>query len=327
MTSKINAAIFILTQNTVERKIYLKTSLYFLFRNFNKKHNYPIIILHEDDYDKISQQEIIMSVRKDHRHLIKFKQLNKEHFKVPEHIDKEKLKNCIDMQPVPYWRNLKYRMMCYFWVKHFFKYTDEYDYVMRLDDDSLIEEPLKDDLFQICTQKDLVYMSNIVHIDCGICNYKMKDLFESILPECKEQLNSGLFVQASLKEGSIYFDRFKKMQTMLQNKPCEVKEFITEMPIMYYNNFFVTSTKFWKQQKVQDIVNKIDADGGIFYYRYGDAPIHTLIVTLLEPNRISRAQFKYSKRLQREVFIDNDNTMHSYMPSSYDNSSCITEGK
>jgi hypothetical protein len=96
---------------------------------------------------------------------------------------------------------------------------------------------------------------------------------------------------------------------------------------MYYNNFFVTSTKFWKQQKVQDIINKIDVDGGIFYYRYGDAPIHTLIVTLLEPNRISRAQFKYSKRLQREVFIDNDNAMHSYMPSSYDNSSCITEGK
>jgi hypothetical protein len=45
--------IFILTQNTVERKVYLKTSLYFLFRNFNAKYKYPIIILHEGDYDKL----------------------------------------------------------------------------------------------------------------------------------------------------------------------------------------------------------------------------------------------------------------------------------
>jgi hypothetical protein len=33
----IKAAIFILTQNTTERKVYLKTSLYFLFKNFNAK--------------------------------------------------------------------------------------------------------------------------------------------------------------------------------------------------------------------------------------------------------------------------------------------------
>ena len=41
----INAAILILTQNTIERKVYLKTSLYFLFKNFNHIYKYPIIIL------------------------------------------------------------------------------------------------------------------------------------------------------------------------------------------------------------------------------------------------------------------------------------------
>ena len=45
------SAILILTQNTIERKIYLKTSLYFLFRNFNARFKYPVIILHEGDYD------------------------------------------------------------------------------------------------------------------------------------------------------------------------------------------------------------------------------------------------------------------------------------
>ena len=52
------SAILILTQNTIERKIYLKTSLYFLFRNFNARFKYPVIILHEGDYDNNSMNEI-----------------------------------------------------------------------------------------------------------------------------------------------------------------------------------------------------------------------------------------------------------------------------
>jgi alpha 1,2-mannosyltransferase len=319
------AAIFILTQNTVERKIYLKTCLYFLFRNFNKKYNYPVILLHEGDYDETSQQDILKSIRENHRELVSFKQIDKEDFEIPAHIDKAKVEKLVALQPVPYWRNLKYRLMCYFWVKRFFKYTEGYDYVMRLDDDSIIEEPLKDDLIKITEDRDLVYMSNLVHVDCGLCNYKMKELFEYILPECKKEINNGMFVEAKLSAGNPYFDRFKKVCEIVDGKECNLSEFSTQMPIMYYNNFFITSTKFWKRNDVQVIVDKIDKDGGIFYYRYGDAPIHTILVTLLEPTKISRAQFKYSKRLQREAFVDTDNKIHSYMPKSYDKSSCITD--
>lgn len=323
--SSIKAAIFILTQNTVERKIYLKTSLYFLFRNFNKKFNYPVIILHEGDYDERSQEEVVKSIREDHRHLIKFKQIDKEDFEIPAHIDKFKTDISIALQPVPYWRNLKYRLMCYFWVKRFFKYTEGYNYVMRLDDDSFIEEPIKDDLFEVAASKDLVYMSNIVHVDCGLCNYGMKEMFETIMPDYKAQINSGLFVQAKLDQGNTYFDKFKKLYAFVEGKEYIPSEFVTEMPIMYYNNFFITSTQFWKRPDVQNAIDKIDQNGGIFYYRYGDAPIHTILATLLEPNKISRAQFKYSKRLQREAFTDGDGKLHCYMPKSYDKSSCITD--
>jgi hypothetical protein len=323
--SSIKAAIFILTQNTVERKVYLKTCLYFLFRNFNQKYNYPIIILHEGDYDQRSQEEIIKSIRENQRHLVTFKEIDKEDFQIPSHIDKDKVRSLIALQPVPYWRNLKYRLMCYFWVKKFFKYTEGYDYVMRLDDDSIIEEPIKDDLFALALNKDLVYISNLVHVDCGLCNYGMKEMFEKLLPEHKSQIDSGMFIQAKLTSGNPYYDRFKKIQSIINNKEYTETEFITQMPLMYYNNFFVTATKFWKRDDVTKILNEIDMHGGIFYYRYGDAPIHTILVTLLEPQKISRAQFKYSKRLQREAFKDEDDVIHSYMPKSYDKSSCITD--
>lgn len=319
--------IFILTQNTAERKQYLKTSLYFLFKNFNKKYNYPVIILHEGDYDEVSKEEIVKSIRANHREFIQFKEIDKADFDIPSHIDKEKVEKSISYQPVPYWRNLKYRTMCYFWVKNFFKYTEGYDYVMRIDDDSIIEEPLKDNLFEIMQSKDLVYMSNIVHIDCGICNFGMKEMFEEIFPSMKDKINSGLFVKGNFGSDNPCFEKFKNVYNLLNHEKKDVNSFELDMPLMYYNNFFITSTKFWKQEIVQNAIQKIDVNGGIFYYRYGDAPIHTLLVTLLEPQKISRAIFKYSKRLQREAFVDENGNIHSFMPKSYDHSSCITVNK
>ena len=59
------------------------------------------------------------------------------------------MEKCINVEPVPYWRNDKYRIMCNFWVKHFFNYCKEYDYVMRIDDDSIIEEPITEDMFAV----------------------------------------------------------------------------------------------------------------------------------------------------------------------------------
>jgi alpha 1,2-mannosyltransferase len=322
--NKPNAAIFILTQNTIDRKIYLKTCLYFLFRNFNKVYNYPIVILHEGDYDQESQKEIITSIRSNHRHLITFKEIDKQDFSIPSHIDQEVVNKIIAIKPVPYWRNVKYRMMCNFWLQHFQKYTKEYDYVMRLDDDSIIEEPIEKDLFHIMKEKDMVYMSNIVHLDCGICNYNMKEMFQSLFPNMTDKIET-VFVSAKLSPNMK--DIYDKMTQILKiNGDYDQKNYEQDiemnMPVMYYNNFFVTSTKFWERDDVKAIVEKINQNGGIFYYRYGDAPLQTLIVTLMEPTRIARTTFKYSKRLQREAFCDGTE-FHSYMPKSYDDSSCI----
>jgi hypothetical protein len=319
----INAAIFILTQNTIERKVYLKTTLYFLFKNFNSIHRYPVIILHEGDYDHKSQEEIIKGIRDECRHLVSFKELDKDDFKIPSHIDINKLSASVKSQPVPYWRSIKYRSMCYFWIRHFFKYCEKYEYVMRLDDDSIIEEPLTEDLFDIAKNKELVYVSNFVHVDCGICCYGMKDLFDEMYPAKKEQI-SKLFTEMKIEKGNIYYEKFMKTYQIVEGKKYDKDILISYMPTMYYNNFFVTSTAFWKRADVQEIINKIDIKGSVFYYRHGDAPLHTLIVTLIAPDSVSRTVFKYSKMLQRSAFIDSENNIHSFMPKDYKNTSCIT---
>ncbi|MAT09982.1 MAG: hypothetical protein CMM02_03150 [Rhodopirellula sp.] len=327
MSSQIKASIMILTQNTIERKVYLKTTLYFLFRNFNNKYKYPITILHEGDYKERDIKEIISGIRGDEcKSLINFKELNKEDFELPSHINKEILEKSINTQIVPYWRNKKYRLMCNFWFKNFIKYCDNYDYIMRLDDDSIIEEPINTDVFKLLKENDHVYMSNIVHVDCGLCNYNMKELFSNLFPDKKDELDK-LFVSANISKDHNIYNKFKELYKIINNTDYNDDNININMPIMYYNNFFVTDVNFWKRNDVKNYVSIISNNPNFYYYRYGDAPLQTILLSLLEPNKITRTVFKYSKKLQREAFIDLNNNIHSFMPNNYDNSSCVIVNK
>jgi hypothetical protein len=320
------SAIFILTQNTTERKIYLKTSLYFLFRNFNAKYKYPVIILHEGDYDIESINEITTSIRRDCRYLIDFKKIDSGDFDIPKNIDEKKMNKCIDTKPVPYWRNKNYRLMCNFWINNFMKYCNDYDYIMRIDDDSIIEEPINTDIFKMIEEKGHNYMSNIIHVDCSICNYGMKEFFEKILPDKIDKI-SELFMEHSLDSNSPHFARFKKLYLALNDKEYEGNNVNMAMPVMYYNNFFVTKTAIWKTPEITDIIDKINETGDIFYCRWGDAPLQTIIMKLYDNDKMTKLDFKYSKRLQRESFKDDEGVYHSYMPNTYSESSCISKKK
>jgi len=322
---KINAAIFYLSQNTTERKQYLKTSLYFTFRHFNEKYKYPIIILHEGDFDHKSQTEILSGIRASCRDCITFRTIDINDFKLPQHIDKKKMDDCINLQVVPYWRNERYRMMCRWWLVHFPKYTKGYDYVMRLDDDSFIEEPIPD-LFAWMDENKLVYSSNILNVDCGLCCYGMKEFFAEHFKNKKDLLDK-LFMSKDIPSKAFQLFKFRSLLSILNFNNFKMEENIhIDMPLMFYNNFFITQTAFWQRDDVKVLINKIDKNGSIFYFRWGDAPLQTIILRLLaEENQIKQSIFKYSKRLQREVFIDDAGDFHSYMPELYTQSSCITE--
>jgi alpha 1,2-mannosyltransferase len=329
----IKAAIFILTQNTIERKVYLKTSLYFLFKNFNAKYKYPVIILHEGDYTEDAKNDIIAGIRSECRSLLTFKQIDEEDFTIPSHIDKEKMDSIIDLRIVPYWRNQKYRSMCNFWLKNFSKYTTDYEYVMRIDDDSIIEEPIKYDLFELMRDKDYIYLSNIIHLDCSLCNYGMKDFFVKYYQDQVNQDNqvnqtkldkiNELFMDHKLTNDNGYFNNFKKLYKSLHDKEYTDETVELSMPFMYYNNFNIISVDTWNKPEIQDIVKKIDEQGYIYYCRWGDAPLQTIILSLYDSNRITKVNFKYSKRLQRESFKDDDGALHSFMPNDYENNSCV----
>ena len=270
-----------------------------------------------------------MGIRGPYRNLVSFQALDAGDFELPAHIDKAKMDKCIAQQPVPYWRNAKYRMMCRWWIVHMPRYVSGYDYVMRLDDDSFIEEPIKEDLFKWAAAKDLVYASNLIHTDCGVCCYGMDEFFEKRFPQPEKQaLLKDMFVKQDLCIRTVQYHPLRALLSITLPKPLPADLPATiklAQPVMYYNNFHITRPAFWLREDVQETIREIDATGNIFYYRWGDSPLQSAIVLMhAKTEQVSRCKFKYSKRLQREAFYGDDKKYWSYMPAEYTESSCIT---
>lgn len=49
----------------------------------------------------------------------------------------------------------------------------------------------------------------------------------------------------------------------------------------FWSNFEVGNLDFWRSPAYRDFFNKLDQDGGFFYERWGDAPVHSIAAGLL----------------------------------------------
>lgn len=312
-TPRAKAAFVILTQNTPERRVYLQSTLYFLFKHFNEARRYPVRILHEGDFDEEAQKRVRMGLRGDCGQLVTFVTLDAADFQMPAWIDADRLKRNLEARPVPYWRNLRYRAMCRFWLVHIRKYVGDLDIYCRLDDDAWIEQPITGDLFKVAG--DSVMTSAIVHVECPVCSYGMRHLFKS-MGLVREGDDARLFLRGNVP-----------LQFMAGiDEPPEYDgdgRPIALMPIMFYNNFSLMNVAFWDSPAVRAVIDTIDRTGNQFYYRWGDAPLLTLIAQTLAPARVAMASVRYSKRMQREAFIDHEGNAHSYMPPDYASDSSI----
>ena len=52
---------------------------------------------------------------------------------------------------------------------------------------------------------------------------------------------------------------------------------------MYYNNFEISSMRLWLSKDYASYIDYIDRTGGIYFYRWGDAPIKSIAVTMFIP--------------------------------------------
>lgn len=140
--------------------------------------------------------------------------------------------------------SLGYKNMCYFWSIDFLEYLKKYDYIIRIDEDCIIDK-----------------------IDKNIINNYKKD---------------NIMFSSAYFQGPDTLDVTIGMETLFNNyleKNNLIKKNELKCP---YTNFMIINIPYFKNNKnVQNILQEIKNSNCIFSNRWGDLPIWGYILSYL----------------------------------------------
>lgn len=213
--------------------------------------SYPtdVVIFHEinfSDHNKQTVKNLLPNIN------VIFKEIK---FSIPDIILNDK-----DFKPKwtdTYWgpeKCISYGGMCTFFAKDVFNYLNDmdYDYYARLDDDSYFLSPINYNIFEYVKNNNLVYGYLIKMLESP---YVVDGLFEFI--------NNNIDKEKIINKNFNFTD--------------------SSNLVYYYNNFEVVDVKKYLNI-ANSINNKIHETGNIYYYRWGDAPIRTILINMMFDN-------------------------------------------
>lgn len=153
---------------------------------------------------------------------------------------------------------LSYLHMCRFFAKLLFPMLwDDYDVVMRFDEDVQMAHAVRYDLLHN------TFVNNYTYV------------YGADVPEWHEETAAtfGPWVRKHLESRSDYY-----APHIARNISDEAVDRLGGS--MYFTNFFVTRLDWWKQPHVQSFLGAVDRSGNIYCKRWGDAPIQSSALRL-----------------------------------------------
>lgn len=226
---------------------------------FNHKFHYDWVFLNDKDFDERFKRitSALVSGK------TKYARIPKEHWSYPEWIDQEKaaqVRADMKKKKVIYGDSESYRHMCRYESGFFFRESvlDEYDYYWRVEPGIQLFCDVDFDPFLFMKKNNKKYgftLSLYEYIETIPTLWDSVRKFMKEHPEHIHPNNSLKFI--SDDDGLTY------------NK-CH-----------FWSNFEIGDLNFWRSKAYLDFFNRLDQDGGFFYERWGDAPVHSIAASLL----------------------------------------------
>jgi alpha 1,2-mannosyltransferase len=232
-------------------------SISLLCLNFKYIRDYPIVVFHDDiDRPTISNLMVALHRRFGYIPNIKFELLQ---FEMPEWVTTDPSKYVVPMNEA--W--MGYRHMCRFHSGGIYKEPRlaKYDYYWRLDSDSYIYSPINYDPFEKMRSQDFEYA--YMCDEEGEVPSVAQDLWETTVKFMEESnIPMNDYLKSRLVDGRWNYN-------------------------MFYTNFEIAKFSFFRGKDYMAYFDYLDKSGGIYYKRWGDAPIHWLGVRLfMNPSKI-----------------------------------------
>jgi hypothetical protein len=290
---KNKAAIFIISA----RKEMLYNTLVFFFKNWNSKYNYPVYV---HTFGKIFSEEEKQKIKKDISPNIFFYEIKPE---IPAHINEKevfynrKYNNYVVKSFSK--KRLGYLHMCYFAsnITSFgkkgclVKELKNYDYLMRIDDDSLVKKKINFDLF------DKIKKYPLATARLKISNRKDYLLVrENLLNFLKK-----FFISKKTKIINSTLDKAVKKND---------ENYLLQIPYSL-GNFDLYNMKIIKASIFKQYIKRVNLFGGQYKYRWTDIEIINLFFYAFYKKPI------YDFKLGKDIYIDKVKEAHPVYHSAF----------
>lgn len=302
-----NATIFTLVRNN---EVYpmLQTVKNFEDR-FNKNFHYDWVFANNEPFS----DEFIEQVSKMCSGTAKFVHLPKRDWDYPSFIDQKQaaiVRKNMHRQHIKYGDSENYRHMCRFFSGLFFKLDvmKSYKYYWRVEPGVEFRCSIKYDPFRVMREEDRLYGFTLapleLHTTVATLYDRVKD-YAKKFPERIAKDNNAEFVTDD--DGKTF-------------NMCH-----------FWSNFEIGDMDFFRSDKYMHFFNYLDLQGGIYYERWGDAPIHTMAVSYLLPytklRYFSNTGYFHDPNLQCdgsiELITDNECLCSAADDSAFSGGSCV----
>jgi alpha 1,2-mannosyltransferase len=252
---KENAVILILCRN--EEADSITSSINDFENTFNKKYGYPYVFLNDVEWTEEFKEKVsrVVSTK------IEFGTLTNEQWGPPPWIDMNRANiemKKLEEQNIIYGGSLSYRNMCRFFSGHFYNHqlVKQYDYYWRIEPDVNFFCKMNYDPFKYMKDNNKQYGFII----------SVKEYMETI---------------PSLWKTTLEF--LEKKRNILTNN--EILSFILDDKKIYngchfWSNFEIGNLNFFRSNIYEEYFKYLDQQGGFYYERWGDAPVHSIAASL-----------------------------------------------
>ncbi|KAH3902163.1 related to Alpha-1,2 mannosyltransferase KTR1 [Saccharomycodes ludwigii] len=227
--------------------------------HFNKNYRYPWYIFNDQPFDSQFVDVLSKEFPATEYHLLT---IPKSYWSYPDWIDLNKADETrreMDRQNVIYGESESYRHMCRYWAGYFFRHTElkNFDWFWRVEPGTNLLCDINYDIFKYMNYNGKKY-GFVISI------HEIPNTIETLWESVKKYISIN-------------------SQTL---SPNNLQNFITDKKADYYNlchfwsNFEIGSLNFFRSETYVNFFEFLDKEGGIYYERWGDAPIHSIALSL-----------------------------------------------
>ncbi|KAG7879449.1 hypothetical protein KL935_003101 [Ogataea polymorpha] len=255
-TKHENATILSLCRNEDLNGII--TSIQNLEDRFNRNFKYDWVFLNNVPFSEEFKTKVSSMVSGE----AKFGLIPEEHWSYPSFIDQEKAKQereRLASMGIIYADSESYRHMCRFNSGFFYKHPllQQYKYYWRVEPDVDFYCDVDYDPFRLMREQQKIYGFTISIYEFRATIASLWDTVRAFLSMNPEAQHSNSLVDFISDDSGVSYNL------------CH-----------FWSNFEIADMDFWRSQLYEDFFNYLDASGGFFYERWGDAPVHSIAVSL-----------------------------------------------